>query len=63
MKGTDFEELVTLGKMQAVHSAMNIDPPKDKELRAKWIKARSMVFEILDAHWDACNKLVTEDNT
>ena len=61
MKESEFTELFILGKMQAAHKAMDISLPQDKELRAKWIEAKSLAFKVLDAHWDACNKFVTDE--
>ena len=61
MKESEFTELLILGKMQAAHKAMDISLPQDKELRAKWLEAKSLAFKVLDAHWDACNKFVTDE--
>ena len=63
MKGSEQKDSIILGRLQAIHDSMNIELPRDKELRVKFLKAKRMVFQVLDAHWDDCNKLVTEDDS
>ena len=63
MKGSEQQDIIILGKLQAIHDAMNINLPSDKRLRKKFAEAKRMVFQVMDEHWDHCNKLVDEDDT
>jgi hypothetical protein len=63
MKGSEQKDIIILGKLQAIHEAMNTELPQNKELRAKFLEAKRMVFQVLDAHWENCNKLITEDDS
>ncbi|MFK0570830.1 hypothetical protein [Endozoicomonas sp.] len=60
MKASDQKKIMILGKLQALHSAMNTELPEDKELREKFFKAKRLLFEVLDKHWDDCNKLLSD---
>ena len=63
MKGSEQRDIVILGKLQAIHEAMNTELPNDKELRRKFLAAKRMVHQVLDQHWDNCNRLIEEDDT
>jgi len=63
MKGSEQRDIVILGKLQAIHDSMNIDLPSNEEMRARFLEAKKMVWQVLEAHWDNCNELVTEDDT
>lgn len=63
MKSSDQSALTTLGKMQAIHDAMNIKPPSDVQARKYFIEAKRIFFKSLNRHWDICNEMLTEDDT
>lgn len=53
-------DIVILGQLKAIHSSMNTELPKDPELREKFFKAKRLLFEVIDAHWDKCNKYLAD---
>lgn len=63
MKWSEQRDVIILGKLQAIHEAMNIELPSDKELRRKFLAAKRIVYQVMDQHWDNCNRLVDEDDT
>ncbi len=61
MKGSEQRDVITLGKLQVIHDLMDIPVPE--EFSQKIFEARRIVLQVLDAHWDNCNKLISEDDT
>ena len=55
-------DLVILGKLQAIHSSMNVELPEDKEVRDKFFQAKRLFFQALDQHWDHCNSMLNKDD-
>ena len=53
-------DLVILGKLQAIHSAMNVELPKEEEVRANFFAAKKLFFKALDMHWDKCNSMLSK---
>ncbi len=56
------KNLVILGKLQAIHTLMNTELPEDKDVKDKFFKAKRLLFQALDMHWDKCNSMLNKNN-
>ena len=63
MKGSEQQDMVTLGTLKAIIDLMEVVPIRDKENRDKFNESRKLAHDVFVAHWDKCSKLITEDET
>ncbi|MBO9484324.1 hypothetical protein [Salinisphaera sp. G21_0] len=57
------KDVVILGQLKALHFAFNMELPKDPKLRQKFFKAKRLLFEVIEDHWDKCNEYLADTDT
>jgi hypothetical protein len=63
VKVSEQRNVIVLGRLRAIHDAMESARPNDAELSKRFSKCKSLLWAILNEHWDNCNELVTDDDT
>ena len=63
MKATTQEDIELLGRLRAIHEAMEHAVPKERELKKEFLLARRSLWHVVDKQWEVVNSLCTEDDT
>ena len=63
MKASEQNEIIVLGRLRDIHTALERALPIDAEHRAQLLRIMRDLRAITKQHWDKCNKMITEDDT